>query len=233
MHVVTARADRVRNAFAKRVDAAHDLLQPRPRRPDEADAALPHDIGEAKRHAAQDRRPAIRTHYQQTALLGQPLEHTLLCKIDVVAEQEHVATALERLERLRSGVRAGRRDEHEVGGRVFRHGLRDRRWNGARGRTRGRLGDRREERGGAREGRLGCGRAIAGNGHDEVTGAGAGGGGVEQTGRPQDVAVGRRRRQDRRPPHPGQSLDFRGHPHQLHGVPVRVADDPRADDRRR
>lgn len=51
-HVAPARAERVGNAAAVRVDAAADFLQPRARGADEADVPPAHGVGEPERHAA-------------------------------------------------------------------------------------------------------------------------------------------------------------------------------------
>ena len=57
----------------------------------------------------------------------------------------------------------------------------------------------------------------------------SGDGVVEQARRPQHLAIGWCGHEERSPAHARQALDLRGDTHQLHGVPVRVAEDSRAD----
>ena len=101
VQIAPADADRLRDAGAVAVDQAAHLLQAGPGRADQADRAAPDGVGEPERHAVEDRGPAVRAHHQQALCPGQRLQLDLVLDRDVVAEEEHVEAALERLERLR------------------------------------------------------------------------------------------------------------------------------------
>src|SRR6185295_1339384 len=103
IEITPADADRLRDAVAETVDEADDLLQPRAGGGDEADAPAAHHVGEAERHAVEDGGAAVRPHEQPALAEGQALELELVGERHVVAEEEDVQAALERLERFRGG----------------------------------------------------------------------------------------------------------------------------------
>jgi hypothetical protein len=57
-------------------------------------------------HTIQDGRAAVGSHHEQALLAGEALQLDLLLDRHVVAEEEDVEAALERLERLRRRVGA-------------------------------------------------------------------------------------------------------------------------------
>ena len=115
LQIAAAGAQRLRDAAAQVVDAAGDLLQPGARCGDETDVAAPHDVGEAERHAVDDRGAAIGAHHQQVLGARHRLDRALFVDRHVVGEQHHVQAERERLHRLGGGVVAGHRDQREVG----------------------------------------------------------------------------------------------------------------------
>ena len=125
VEVVAAHADHLRAALAEAIDEAADLLEPRAGGADEADGPAPDGIGEAERHAVEDRGAAVRAHDEELLLRGEPLEEGLVGDGDVVAEDEDVEPALERLERLRGRVGARGRDDGEIGVRELARRLGD------------------------------------------------------------------------------------------------------------
>ena len=79
--------------------------------------AAPHHIGEAERHAADDRGAAVGPHDDQIVRAGVALERDLVRERHVVAEQHDIEAEAQRLHRLGGGIVAGRRDQREIGGR--------------------------------------------------------------------------------------------------------------------
>jgi hypothetical protein len=61
-------ADRLGDARTQPVDQAHHLLQPGARGGNAADGAAPDDVGEGQRYAIDDRRTAIGSHQETSAL---------------------------------------------------------------------------------------------------------------------------------------------------------------------
>ena len=104
--VAAAGADRVRHAFAELVDADGHFLHAGARRADDADRAAPHGVRESERHAGDDRGAAVGPHDEEPLLRRQALHRLLLGERDVVAEEEDVQAALQRLQRFGGRVRA-------------------------------------------------------------------------------------------------------------------------------
>ena len=100
---------------AQAVDQAGDLLQAGAGGGDHADRPAPHHVGEAERHAVDDRRAAVGTHHQQAAALRVALERDLVGDRHVVAEEHDVEAEAERLHRLGGRIFARHRDQREVG----------------------------------------------------------------------------------------------------------------------
>ena len=110
-----ADADRLAHPGAHRVDQARNLLQAGARRCDQADVAAPHRVGEAERHAIDDRGAAIGAHHHQPARARQFLERDFVGEIDVVAEHHHVESEVQRLPRLRRRIVSRSRDQRQRG----------------------------------------------------------------------------------------------------------------------
>src|SRR5262245_1175107 len=91
------------------MDAAGHFLHAGARRADHADGAAPDGVGEAERHAGDDRGPAVRPHDEEALLRCEALHRLLFGEWDVVAEEEYVQAALQRLERFGRRVGPGHR----------------------------------------------------------------------------------------------------------------------------
>ena len=154
---------------------------------------MAHSVGEAQRHAADDRGPAVGAHDEQAALASEQLQLDLVVDRDVVAEQEDVEAVLERLERFGRGVAAGRRDEREVGAGEFGDGLVDRlrRWGFGRRIAAARAGGK--ECRGARKRGIGGRRVVGSDRDDEVVRTGVAGRGLRKPrlGEHREVRAGR------------------------------------------
>src|SRR5499425_3830259 len=97
VEIVSAHADHLREALAESIDQARHLLETRARGAYEADAPTADRIGEAERYAVQDGRAAVRSHHEEALLRSELLQLDLVRHRHVVAEDEGVEAALERL----------------------------------------------------------------------------------------------------------------------------------------
>ena len=112
--VAPASAQRVGQPSPQLVDAAADLLQPRPRRGDHANRPAAHAVGKAQPHPVDNGRAAVGSHDQQPLLGRRPLERDLVLHRDVVAKEKDVPTQTQRLAGHASGVAAWHRDQHPL-----------------------------------------------------------------------------------------------------------------------
>ena len=108
---------------------------PVPEAADETDAPARDRVGEAERHAVQDRRPTVRAHHEAAALERLPLERDLGGQRHVVAEEHDVEPAAQRRPRFGSRVGAGYRHERQrrvgQGAQRRRSSVRGRAWASA------------------------------------------------------------------------------------------------------
>ena len=149
-------------------------------------------VGETEWHAAQDGRPTVGAHQQQSLAARERLQLDLVLDRDVVAEQKDVQSALEGFERLGGGEGARRRDQRQVGVGHFvqRFGERVRRLAlpigvGQAARPRPDNSER------ACAWASSTAPGLARNGDDQVVRPGGQGIAGQQTGRRQHLAVGR------------------------------------------
>jgi hypothetical protein len=114
----------VRDAVARRVDQAGDLLGAGARGSHHAHRPGADDVGEAQPDAREHRGAALRAHHQQPALRAAALERDLVVERDVVGEQEDVQAPGQRAIGLERRVLAGHRDQRDVA--ALRRGQRPR-----------------------------------------------------------------------------------------------------------
>ena len=164
--VAPAHTDRVRDALTSSGDVAGDFLEPRARGRGDADPAPRHGVGEAERHAANDRGAAVGSHQEQASRARERLQLPLRREGHVVAEEHHVEPRAQRLQRLGPGVGAGHGDERQrgVGHRAEGRRERPRPW---RARPGGRAVPGERRLGGGACG-LGGRRPVGEDGDDEV-----------------------------------------------------------------
>ena len=112
---MTAGSDRLGNTLAPSIDKAGDLLKTGAGRGDDTDIPARHDVGEGERDAIDDGGPAIRSHDNEIVVLSEAFQRNLIFQLDIVAEQHHIEAKTQGLERLSSGVFAGRGDQYQIG----------------------------------------------------------------------------------------------------------------------
>ena len=112
--IAPADADGMGNPLACLGDETRHLLRAGAGRADDADPAALHLVGESKRRTADDRGSAIRPHHQKTNLAGLLLQRQFIRQRDIVAEQQHVEAAVQRLARFGGCEFAGNGNQRQV-----------------------------------------------------------------------------------------------------------------------
>ena len=115
LQIAAAGAQNVRHTRTSPMELGRDCLQTRSRGAEQPDRAGLHAIGEAERGAVDHRRPAVGPEQQPAPLAGQALELELVLEIDVVAVEEDVQIAFERLSGDARRMRTGHRDQRPLG----------------------------------------------------------------------------------------------------------------------
>src|SRR6185295_8206612 len=109
--VMTSGSDRLGNTLAPSIDKAGDLLKTGTRRSDDTDIPAPHDVGEGEWDPIDNGSTAIRSHDNKIVVLSEAFQRNLIVQLDIVAKQHHVEAKTQGLERLSSGIFAGRGDQ--------------------------------------------------------------------------------------------------------------------------
>ena len=114
LHVAASGANGLRDAGAGVGNEATDLLQTRPSRGDNADAAPIDGVGKGQRNAVDDGRAAVRAHHQQPPLPGKPLQRDLLFQGHVVRKQHDVQPPFQGSHRQITRVATCHRNQRQI-----------------------------------------------------------------------------------------------------------------------